>query len=293
VSISEAPRRVQHRWAPSALLAVFFLNLLVRGDGYYPFSQSVDPHLFSFVVLLQTLILIVCSVWTASLLIGTGSPVGWIGMSDRTQLVLVGSSVALIGVLQLLNARRFAEFGYAGRPVLLVALLLGASLTLALLWRKNRFYGILLADLILKAYPLVCFPITAKRSDMLPVIREAARSMLAGENIYRNYLLDNGVWTQMVRFPGLVISYAPATLFHVDPRLVTLAGHRRSGGREAGKRGSGGGGVRVGVPPPEASVAAGWLPRTGAAGPAADQHGCLDLPVPAGRGVAMDRPDAQ
>jgi hypothetical protein len=126
-------------------------------------------------------------------------------------------------VLQLLNARRFAEFGYAGRPVLLVALLLGASLALVLLWRKNRFYGILLANLILKAYPLVCFPIRAKRSDMLPVIGEAARSMLAGENIYRTYLLDNGVWTQMVRFPGLVMSYAPATLFHVDPRLVTLA----------------------------------------------------------------------
>jgi hypothetical protein len=224
VSIFEAPLRVRLRWAPSALLAVFFLNLLVRGDGYYPFSKSVEPHLFNFVVLLQTLILIVCSVWTASLLIGTGSLVGRLGLSDRTQLVLVGSSVALIGVLQLLNARRFAEFGYAGRPILLVAVLLGASLTLALLWRKNRFYGILLADLILKAYPLVCFPITAKRSDMLPVIGEAARSMLAGENIYRTYLLDNGVWTQMVRFPGLVMSYAPATLFHVDPRLVTLAG---------------------------------------------------------------------
>jgi hypothetical protein len=224
VSISEAPLRAQPQWAPSALLAVFFFNLLVRGDGYFPFSRSVEPHLFSFVVLLQTLILIVCTMWTASVLIGTGTPVGRFGMSDRTQFVLAVSSIALIGVLQLLNARRFAELGYAGRPVLLVALLLGASLALALLWRKNRFYGILLADLILKAYPLICFPITAKRSDMLPVIGEAARSMLAGENIYRTYLLDNGVWTQMVRFPGLVMSYAPATLFHVDPRLMTLAG---------------------------------------------------------------------
>jgi len=144
-------------------------------------------------------------------------------MSDRAQLVLAGSSVVLIGVMQLLNARRFAEFGYAGKPVLLVALLVGASFALALLWKKNRFYGILLADLVLKAYPLVCFPITAKRSDMLPVLGEAARSMLAGENIYRYYLLDNGVWTQMVRFPGLVMSYAPAAMLNFDPRLITLA----------------------------------------------------------------------
>ncbi|HLE61031.1 MAG TPA: hypothetical protein VI700_05800, partial [Thermoanaerobaculaceae bacterium] len=143
--------------------------------------------------------------------------------SDRTQFLLVAVGVVLIAALHVLNARRFAEFGYVGRPVLLVALLVGASLALALLWRTNRFSGILLADLILKVYPLVCFPIAAKRSDMLPIIGEAARSMLAGENIYRFYLLDNGVWTQMVRFPGLVMSYAPATLFHADPRLVALA----------------------------------------------------------------------
>jgi hypothetical protein len=126
VSASEAPLPVRHQWAPSALLVAFFLNLLVRGDGYYPFSKSVEPHLFGFVVLLQTLVLIVCSVSMASSLIRPESPVGRVGMSDRTQLVLAGSSIALIGVLQLLNARRFAEFGYAGRPILLVALLLGA-----------------------------------------------------------------------------------------------------------------------------------------------------------------------
>jgi hypothetical protein len=223
VSAFEAPLAVRHQWAPSALLVAFLLNLLVRGDGYYPFSKSVEPHLFSFFVLLQTLVLIVCSVSIASSLIRPESPVGLVAMSDRTQLAVAGSSIVLIGVLQLLNARRFAEFGYAGRPILLVALLVGASFAFALLWRKNRFYGILLADLILKAYPLVCFPITAKRSDMLPVLGEAARSMLAGESIYKYYLLDNGVWTQMVRFPGLVMSYAPALLFHFDPRLVTLA----------------------------------------------------------------------
>jgi hypothetical protein len=129
----------------------------------------------------------------------------------------------MIAVLQALNARRFAEFGYVGRPVLLAGLLLCASLALALLWEKNRFCGVLLADLILKVYPLVCFPIDAKRSDMLPIIERAARSLVAGENIYRNYLLDSGVWTQMVRFPGLVMAYAPAAILRFDPRLITLA----------------------------------------------------------------------
>ena len=220
---SRGPLRSIRRWVPNGLLIIFFLNLLLRGDGYFPFSKSVEPHLFSFVVLVQTLALIVSSVWMALVVIRPGSLVGRIGMSDRTQFLLVAVGVVLIAALHVLNARRFAEFGYAGRPVLLVALLAGASLALALSWGRHRFSGILLADLILKVYPLVCFPIAAKRSDMLPIIGEAARSMLAGENIYRFYLLDNGVWTQMVRFPGLVMSYAPATLFHADPRLVALA----------------------------------------------------------------------
>jgi hypothetical protein len=211
------------RWAPNGLLVIFFLNLFLRGDGYFPFSKTVDPHLFGIVVLFQTLILIASSVWLAVVIIRPGSPVDRIGMSDRAQLVLVAVSVVLIAALQVLNARRFAEFGYVGRPVLLASLLLCASLALALLWERNRFCGILLADLVLKLYPLACFPIAAKRSDMLPIIGEAARSMLAGENIYRYYLLDSGVWTQMVRFPGLVMAYAPATLLHLDPRVVTLA----------------------------------------------------------------------
>ena len=211
------------RWVPNGLLVIFFLNLLLRGDGHFPFSKSVEPHLFGFVVFLQTTVLIAVSLWMVVVIVRPGSLLGRTGMSDRLQLALAAASLALIAALQVLNARRFAEFGYAGRPILLAVLLVGASLALALLWRRNRFLGILLADLILKVYPLVCFPIAAKRSDMLPIIGEAARSMLAGENIYRLYLLDSGVWTQMVRFPGLVMAYAPATMLNLDPRLITLA----------------------------------------------------------------------
>jgi hypothetical protein len=174
-------------------------------------------------VLLQTLVLITASVWMVVVIVRPGSLLGRIGMGDRTQLGVAAVSLVLIAALQVLNARRFAEFGYVGRPVLLAFLLVGASLVLALLWGRNRFWGVLLADLILKVYPLACFPIAAKRSDMLPIVGEAARSMLAGENIYRFYLLDSGVWTQMVRFPGLVMAYAPATILHTDPRLITLA----------------------------------------------------------------------
>lgn len=222
MSVAGAPLQSARRWAPSALLVVFFLDLLVRGDGYFPFPKSVNPALFGSVVLLQTLVLVACSVWIGFLVIRSAHLSGPAVMSDRVQLALAGCSVVLIGALQVLNARRFAEFGYVGRPVLLVVLLAAASIVLTAVWKRSRFAAILLADLVLKLYPLACFPIAAKRSDMLPIIGEAARSLLAEENIFRYYLLDSGVWTQMVRFPGLVMAYAPATLLHLDPRVVTL-----------------------------------------------------------------------
>jgi hypothetical protein len=218
-----SPRSLRHQWVPSALLVVFFLDLLVRGDGHFPFPKSVDPTLFDSVVLLQTLVLIGAAVWLAVLVVG-GAPLGpRAGMGERAQIALAGSSVFLIAALQVLNARRFGEFGYVGRPALLAGLVAAALLVLAALWRRHRFAGVVLAAFLLKLYPLACFPIVASRSDMLPIIEQAARSMLAGENIYRRFLLDNGVWTQMVRFPGLVMAYAPATLLRFDPRLITLA----------------------------------------------------------------------
>lgn len=59
---------------------------------------------------------------------------------------------------------------------------------------------------------MISYPVTAKRSDMLPIIEAAIRSLFKGENIYHYYLLDNQVSTQIVRFPGIVAAYIPAVL---------------------------------------------------------------------------------
>ena len=204
------------------LLAVFFANLLLRGDGHFPFSKTVNPTLFDAVVLGQTAVLLVCAALLIARILGRPDRVERVAASDRWQLAGAFASVALIVVLHVLNARRFAEFGYAARPALLGALGVGAFVALGALWRKSRAAGILAAAFLLKVYPLVCFPIRSARSDMLPILQEAGRALLAGENIYRTYLLDNGTWTPMVRFPGLVMTYAPAGMLHADPRLVTL-----------------------------------------------------------------------
>ncbi len=208
--------------AVQALLAVFFANLLLRGDGHFPFAKTVDPTLFDAVVLAQTAVLLACAALLIARILGRPDAVERVAASDRWQFAGAVASVALILVLHVLNAQRFAESGYEARPALLGALGIGAFVALGVLWKKGRTAGILAAAFLLKVYPLVCFPIRAARSDMLPILQEAGRALLAGENIYRSYLLDNGTWTPMVRFPGLVMAYAPAALLHVDPRLVTL-----------------------------------------------------------------------
>ncbi len=206
-----------------AVLALFFANLLLRGDGHFPFAKTVNPALFDTVVLCQTGVLVACSAFLIARILGPAERVERDAATGRWLLAGALASVALIGVLHLLGARRFAEFGYAGRPALLAALAGVAVVALAALWRRSQAAAILAAALPLKLYPLACFPIASARSDMLPILQAAGRALLAGENVYRSYLLDNGTWTPMVRFPGLVMAYAPAALLHVDPRLVTLA----------------------------------------------------------------------
>ncbi|MBI3291866.1 MAG: transposase [Elusimicrobia bacterium] len=76
---------------------------------------------------------------------------------------------------------------------------------------------------VMKGLPLSLFPITAHRSDMLPILKEGALSLLHGDNPYQYYLLDNGARTQNVRLPGLMMAYLPAAVAGVDLRWVTLA----------------------------------------------------------------------
>jgi hypothetical protein len=220
--VTGAAPAVRDARAVQALLAGFFANLLLRGDGHFPFAKTVDPALFDAVVLAQTAVLLACAALLIARVLGRPDGVERVAASDRWQFAAAVASVALILALHVLNAQRFAQFGYEARPALLGALGIGAFVALGVLWRKGRTAGILAAAFLLKVYPLVCFPIRAARSDMLPILQEAGRALLAGENVYRSYLLDNGTWTPMVRFPGLVIAYAPATLLRVDPRLVTL-----------------------------------------------------------------------
>src|SRR5262249_41378351 len=190
------------------LWGLFFLNLLARGDGS-SFLRTVDPEILRGIVLIQALILCATGAWLVWYLFGaTTSDVSEFGHVRTRTLIL--ASVALIVILHLLQARRFADAGYrTSYPVLLLCT--GTSLALlAFVWKASPLAAILSSALALKLYPIAMFPITAKRLDMLPIIDQALHSFVGGDTIYQSYLLDNGVLTPNVRFPGVVAAYLPA-----------------------------------------------------------------------------------
>jgi hypothetical protein len=181
----------------------------------------MDAGLFRGIVLLHTLALGAAGAWLIAFLWRARAPAGP-GIPRPAVLGLVLASMALIAAFHVLQARRFAEMGYRTSLPLLALVLATAVGLLLLLWRRWPVLAVVASALALKLYPLAVFPVTARRSDMLPLVEAALRSFRAGQSMYRPHLLDNGLLTTNVRFPGLVAAYLPAFLLGLDLRLVLL-----------------------------------------------------------------------
>ena len=141
-------------------------------------------------------------------------------------------SILIISALHSLQGARFSTVGYLVKDPLIIKT---AALSLApfalywtRVWRTKEhstlmFFGCaLISVLILKFIPLNLFPVTAKRSDLLPILKEAGLAVYNGESPYKYYMLDNGVSTPNARFPGLILAYFPAAISGKDLRYITL-----------------------------------------------------------------------
>ncbi|OGS21270.1 MAG: hypothetical protein A2252_08370 [Elusimicrobia bacterium RIFOXYA2_FULL_39_19] len=158
-------------------------------------------------------------------------------ISDKNKhllVVVITPFLLLIGVfgLQYIQSQYFNNIGYlisvkalnAYFVISLFSFIIYNIYTIKFNRENVLLFLILLFSsyLIAKMLPIASFPITAKRSDLLPILKEAGRAILSGQNPYKYYLLDNGILTQNVRFPGLMISYIPAVYFNFDLRFITL-----------------------------------------------------------------------
>ena len=202
--------------------ALFFLNLLARGDGYFVLPRTVDPEILRAIALGQTILLVATGAWLVGhILAGEGADPPDIGNAGI--LAMVFASVALVVALDLAQAHRFADAGYATSYPALALCVAGSLAVLIAMWGRWPVAAIIGSAVVLKLYPIAAFPVTAKRSDLLPIIDRALHALWSGQSVYQRFLLDNDVLTPNVRFPGLIAVYLPAFLLGVDLRFTLLA----------------------------------------------------------------------
>lgn len=201
--------------------------LMLRGDGRFAMPASWPESITSSVVLFETVTLALF-VWLSSRLAspfsGNYQPFTFITLALVLSIMIVA--------LHVLQASYFAP-GYRwdlalAMPSLSLALLaLGGASTTATVWlRGNRrwfvFVLLLVAALALKTIPIFLFPITALRSDLLPIVEVAGQAWWRDETPYQYFMLDNRVATQVVRLPGLLGLYLPWSVNDLDLRWGTL-----------------------------------------------------------------------
>lgn len=223
------------KFHPAFYILGILLVIQIRGDGYFPFSKSWPQERLLLIVLVHWIALVtLVALSVKALLRGGGQEES---RSSFLPVMAVGiipaGSVIGIFMMHILQAGYFSHAGYRGDTM---SILTGSFLSLLPIggyWIYSRLKGhhtpvtflscVLLCVIILKCTPLNLFPVTAVRSDLLPIVQEGASSILKGESPYRFYLLDNGVNTPNVRFPGTLLAYLPAVAAGVDLRFVTIA----------------------------------------------------------------------
>jgi hypothetical protein len=211
-------------------LAVAAFLLSIKSDGSFPFAADM-PHYQLFllpfsVVFLLTLFIFV---WPQTVR----------SIYDRLQfshnistlklavIIAAAFETMMIAVL-MIESTIFQPLGYVLNVPLSALIFSSIFVILIALLAMKKIKPLYLFGFTLIAYGMVyllsviSFPLAPARSDMLPLIVDAARNIIAGNSPYAYYLV-NGNNLPMTYLPTLWIPFLPAAFFSFDPRLVNLA----------------------------------------------------------------------
>jgi hypothetical protein len=208
--------------------------LLIRGDSRFPLSKETPIPTLMFFVLAHTL------VFAAAFLLWSfhcrKSWHAYISKAETTYVATItillagGGGILLSFILHWLQAKRFASIGYYWTEGLWLTMGI-SSLTLLIMAAGGFFKKtlslskisilILLSAFILKIPPILDFPLTVFRSDMLLNIKVCGQDILTGISPYHHhtlgpYLLPN------VRLPAMILAYLPSIFLNIDPRWIKL-----------------------------------------------------------------------
>lgn len=146
-----------------------------------------------------------------------------LGARKARPFALLGLQIWSV-LLVLLEAHHFQRFGYHLGPISHTAL---ACANVLLVWtlKKRKAQTVLIAMLFAYATGVLIairdFPLNYLRSDMLPVISWADERLLRGLNPYGTMFVGGRVY-DFPYLPGVLVSFLPASLLHIDLRYVNL-----------------------------------------------------------------------
>jgi len=211
------------------LLLVFISILTIRRDGYFPFSANLPTQTWLLISTIHAIgIFILYIIFHTPKLSHTLITKIATKYKNHTNLVnlILALSLTFTTLFLLWNElHKFDEqYQISLRYFLFLGLICGGILIFGFYSKKKntKLLSIFLIAMLLMLLTMRTFPITAKVSDLLPIIIKQNQAFLKGENIYQYYLLDNGISTQAVRQPGTTLSYLPAVLLNIDVRIMSI-----------------------------------------------------------------------
>ena len=222
-----------HRNIRIIIIAIIYLLLAIKRDSSLPLTHFANPET-------ATLINALLALFILTLLIIYALPLNKL----PEFLKKYSLKVKKLPVLTILTVCNLLQIGFTdflfiyennthkdiyqlNYPVFflmifLALLLLLLPLSKLMIFKKLGIASIFSASLALMLIPILFFPISAKVTDLLPIIGKQLDSFTSGTNIYQYYLLDNGIIAQTVRQPGMFLSYLPVYLLNMDLRWANV-----------------------------------------------------------------------
>jgi hypothetical protein len=210
-------------------LLIIILILSIRNDGYFPLniSTSEDVNLLFSSFSVVIIFILAYVFFRPEILAKPVQSVFLMCQKHSLMLIIVVALILILITLGLLykSSLNYIEYGDLSLFTIIVcSITLGLLISLPLLLKKASFALLSLSasGVLMFLIPIINFPITAKIGDLMPIIQKQTAALLSGTNLYQYFLLDNGVFTQSVRQPGISFFYLPAEIFKFDYRFMQI-----------------------------------------------------------------------
>lgn len=136
--------------------------------------------------------------------------------------------LVLAAILFVYESHYYAAIGYRLHPIATSAVF-GCALVgiMSSSGIKGKSAGDYLFAVILLAYigvyllSIWSFPNSVQRSDMLPLLSEAGKALLKGNNPYQLYTFPTEQ-VFLTYLPGTLLAFIPAVLLHIDLRFLNI-----------------------------------------------------------------------